>query len=120
MSDDLELIRCPSCRGRKQVEKLGGVIGECNTCKGDGKIKQCDKPSPPMSNHDAVYGSANKVDIVAATARAVPNQVDPLESAQSKLQDETTPEPILEVESKSVVKRLNAQGKRAVFKRKQE
>ncbi len=75
----LELIRCPSCRGRKQVEKLGGVLGDCNTCKGEGKIKGIDRPLPPMSNHDAVYGKAKDA-IIEATSRAVPSQVDPLES----------------------------------------
>jgi len=40
----LEKIRCPSCRGAKKIPKLGGVIGECNTCKGEGKINACDKP----------------------------------------------------------------------------
>ena len=39
-------IRCPACRGAKKVAKLGGIIGECNTCKGTGKIKACDKPVP--------------------------------------------------------------------------
>lgn len=28
------------------MPKLGGVIGDCNTCEGVGKIKACDKPMP--------------------------------------------------------------------------
>jgi hypothetical protein len=113
-----ELVRCPSCRGRKQVEKLGGVLGDCNTCLGEGKIKLCDKPLPPLSQSEAVYG--NK-DVIEAVSRAVPCQIDPLEDDASRLQDELivdVVEPVV-VESKSV-KKINTQGKRAVFKRKKE
>ncbi len=77
MSDVNVKIRCPSCRGAKKIPKLGGVIGECNTCNGDGKINACDKPvmivqepvtavsevmkavaeSVPMSGRDKFEGS---------------------------------------------------------------
>lgn len=40
----MEMIRCPACRGAKKVAKLGGMIGDCNSCKGKGEIKECDKP----------------------------------------------------------------------------
>ena len=39
-----ETVRCPSCRGAKKVPKLGGMIGECNTCSGKGTILLADKP----------------------------------------------------------------------------
>ncbi len=39
-----ESVRCPSCRGAKKVPKLGGMIGECNTCSGKGTILAADKP----------------------------------------------------------------------------
>jgi hypothetical protein len=39
-------VRCPSCRGAKKVPKLGGMIGECNTCMGNGNILASDKPKP--------------------------------------------------------------------------
>lgn len=42
----VDSIRCPACRGSKKVPKLGGVIGECNTCNGKGQIKAIDKPKP--------------------------------------------------------------------------
>jgi RecJ-like exonuclease len=41
-----DTVRCPSCRGAKKVPKLGGMIGECNTCVGKGTILACDKPIP--------------------------------------------------------------------------
>jgi hypothetical protein len=39
-----DTIRCPACRGAKKVPKLGGMIGECNTCVGKGSILLADKP----------------------------------------------------------------------------
>lgn len=39
-----ERIRCTSCRGSKQVAKLGGIMGECNACEGKGTILASDKP----------------------------------------------------------------------------
>ncbi len=45
----MEEIRCPACRGSKKVAKLGGMIGDCNTCKGKGQIKACDKPIMVMA-----------------------------------------------------------------------
>lgn len=68
-------MRCPSCRGAKKVPKLGGVIGDCNTCGGKGEINEIDKPMPcvsePVSNDlaviqavsDAVHGSVNDADM---------------------------------------------------------
>lgn len=40
----VELVRCPGCRGAKQVPKLGGMVGECNVCKGTGKVGESVKP----------------------------------------------------------------------------
>ena len=31
-----EKMRCFSCRGAKQVAKLGGIMGDCNACSGSG------------------------------------------------------------------------------------
>ncbi len=39
-------IRCPACRGAKKVPKLGGMVGECNTCNGMGFILAKDKHVP--------------------------------------------------------------------------
>lgn len=62
-----DLIRCPACRGSKHVAKLGGCIGECNTCSGTGKIKQIDKPVPVVSELEQ---SAS--DIINAVSQALP------------------------------------------------
>lgn len=37
-------VRCPNCRGMKQVAKLGGMMGDCNLCLGVGSIKAEHKP----------------------------------------------------------------------------
>ena len=78
------MIRCTSCKGSKKLYKLGGILGDCGLCNATGRIKECDKPLPPMSNYDDVYGCAviseHKIDIISATARAVPGQIEPFES----------------------------------------
>jgi len=43
------MIRCPGCRGSKKVAKLGGMIGDCNTCKGKGEISEDSKPVMVMA-----------------------------------------------------------------------
>lgn len=43
-----DIVRCPACRGSKKVAKLGGVIGECNTCKGTGTIEATAKFVAPV------------------------------------------------------------------------
>jgi hypothetical protein len=40
----MDKVRCTVCRGAKQVVKLGGMMGNCNLCKGEGEINRCDVP----------------------------------------------------------------------------
>lgn len=87
-----ELVRCPACRGTKKVPKLGGIVGECNTCKGEGSIKAIDKPKPvPVLVVEPVK------DVIEQVAQAVPVSV-------------------VEEKPKAV---KTANGKRAIYKRKQ-
>jgi RecJ-like exonuclease len=67
-----DTVRCPSCRGAKKVPKLGGVIGECNTCNGEGKIKACDKVMPIINEPAPELN-----DLIKATAEALPVAVEP-------------------------------------------
>ncbi len=62
-----ESVRCPACRGAKKVPKLGGIIGECNTCSGKGTILAVDKPKPVIA--EAVESN---VDIIKAVSEAIP------------------------------------------------
>ena len=44
----MDKVRCPNCRGMKQVAKLGGMMGDCNMCNGVGQINAVDKPKPVL------------------------------------------------------------------------
>jgi hypothetical protein len=62
-----DTVRCPACRGAKKVPKLGGMIGECNTCSGKGTILAVDKPKPVI-----VEPVESQADIIKAVAEALP------------------------------------------------
>ena len=89
----IEMIRCPNCRGAKKVPKLGGMIGECNTCNGDGKIKACDKVKPML-----IVENEDTQSMVAQVANALPVNND----------DEVI----------EAVKDVKIDGKKALYKRK--
>lgn len=98
-----ESIRCPACRGSKKVPKLGGMIGQCNTCNGKGTILAVDKPKPVIA--EAVDSQA---DIINAVAQAVPVSNDKF--VVELLQPVALPEePVIKVD-----------GKKAVFKHKKK
>ena len=75
-----DLIRCNSCRGRKKVIKLGGIEGDCDTCKGNDKIKACDKVLTVIQEQPIVAtGIISQVaDCVPVTPKS--NNVDPIEA----------------------------------------
>jgi hypothetical protein len=95
-----DLVRCSNCRGMKKVAKLGGMMGDCNLCKGTGEIEVSAKPvavveSMPLLN-----------DIIAATANCI-GIVDSASASDAK------------IEVKDVVKDvIKIDGKKAIFKRK--
>lgn len=94
-----DLIRCPACRGAKKVPKLGGMIGECNTCKGKGNIAAVDKPKPVIvEEFPDVSSIANAVaDCVPASSVADKFAVEVLQPVNSE---------------------VKVDGKKAIFKRK--
>ncbi len=60
-------VRCPACRGAKKVPKLGGIVGECNTCTGKGTILESEKVSK------VVPATITPVsDVISAVADSVP------------------------------------------------
>lgn len=77
-----ETIRCPSCRGAKKVPKLGGIVGECNTCAGKGTILAADKPKPSA----AVETITPDAMVIKAVADAIPtsNIVEPIIKVDGK------------------------------------
>jgi len=62
-----DTIRCPACRGSKRVAKLGGVIGECNMCKGLGTILEADKPRAVVQMDSPLIS-----ELVKAVADSIP------------------------------------------------
>lgn len=60
-------VRCPACRGSKKVAKLGGMIGECNTCSGSGQINASDKPVPVIAMEQPAVDN-----VIKAVANSVP------------------------------------------------
>jgi len=90
-------IRCPACRGAKKLPKLGGMIGECNTCSGKGTILAVDKPQTLI-----VEPVESNADIIKAVSEVVP--VSNVEVLKPVALPE---EPMIKVD-----------GKRAIYKRK--
>ena len=65
---EIDTVRCAACRGSKQVIKLGGMLGDCNTCDGTGKVKPAVLCAPAV-----VVESVYKADpIIAAVAKVQP------------------------------------------------
>ncbi len=103
----MDKVRCPACRGSKRVPKLGGMIGECDTCKGIGSINAEDKPVPVKSEPVPIVN-----DIIKATAEVIPHAITTdMESVDS---DKIVIESVKVIESKPI----NGDAKRALYKRK--
>lgn len=70
-------IRCPSCRGAKKVPKLGGMVGECNTCVGKGTILAIDKP---IKVEAVTLEDVISKELINAVADCVPaSEIQPVE-----------------------------------------
>lgn len=92
-----DTIRCPACRGCKKVPKLGGMIGECNTCSGKGTILAVDKP---VKVEAVTIEAVKEKEFINAVADCVPV---------------TT----LELKQHAVIKPdVKIDGKKALYKRK--
>lgn len=73
-----DTVRCPACRGSKKVPKLGGMIGECNTCNGKGTILASDKPVKveAVASEDVISR-----ELINAVADSVPvTDIQPVEA----------------------------------------
>lgn len=97
-----DTIRCPACRGAKKVPKLGGMIGECNTCTGKGTILLADKPPKP----EITIVDVCEKELINAVADCVPGTDD-------KFIVEVLDSPVVLTEQPAKI-----DGKKAVFKRK--
>jgi len=99
-----DTIRCPACRGAKKVPKLGGMIGECNTCNGEGTILAIDKTKPVI-----VETVESQADIINAVANALP--VSTVKPKNEAVNDKLTVEVLKPVDTK-------IDSKKALYKRK--
>lgn len=57
MADAYTIIPCETCKGGKLMMKLGGIYGECNTCKGIGEVR---KLKPKEESKITFYDEKNK------------------------------------------------------------
>lgn len=104
-------IRCPACRGAKKVPKLGGMIGECNTCTGKGTILASEKPVVSV-----VAPQEIDFEVIKAVAQALPVSDVNIEAEQKELAHK-----FIESGKREVLPeepQIKVDGKRAVFKRK--
>ncbi len=101
-----DTIRCPACRGAKKVHKLGGMVGECNTCVGKGSILFADKPKPVI-NEPVV----NEGVVISSVADCVPaSDINPFKEKTIAVLDSIKP--------KEESTDIKVDGKRALYKRK--
>ncbi len=85
----MNMIRCPHCRGTKKVPKLGGIIGECDSCNATGKISVEDRPNYSQKIEQELVG-----DIIKQVADSVPIAVN-----------EVIEEPLVKVDTKRTLYR---------------
>lgn len=68
----VEWVRCDSCRGRKQVMGVGGMLKDCKACSGVGQLKLKDVAKPSVEatveSLDALQESIAQPSIEASTA----------------------------------------------------
>ncbi len=89
----MDKIRCPNCRGMRQVAKLGGMMGDCNMCLGQGQINAVDKPKPVIVEPIEVTS-----DIISQVANVVPAAIE------HKAEIETLPaEPQIKIDPKKAI-----------------
>jgi hypothetical protein len=104
MSNDGD-IRCPGCRGSKQVCGLGGIVGDCKLCKGVGKIKLIDRPVA-VASEPIVMAS----EIISKVGQLIPPAIPWI--------DKSLPEPAVLPDIDKAIEAVNKTGSRAIYKRK--
>ncbi len=103
-----ETIRCPACRGAKKMPKLGGIVGECNTCVGKGTILAKDKPAKvDVITLEEVISE----ELIRAVSDSVPVSDRVIQSApyEGNIQSAVN----------AVSRDIKVNGKKALYKRKQ-
>ena len=110
----VDMIRCPSCRGSKKVPKLGGMIGDCNTCKGKGEILESDRPAPIV-----IPVAEPKIDIAGMVADCVPGSVSVTDVKETLVLEKFTSSNTPAISKlETTAKPSDDDKKRAMYKRK--
>ena len=115
----MDKVRCPNCRGAKKVAKLGGMIGDCNTCEGSGQINACDRVKPVAPVHDVATS-----ELIDAVSDCVPaSAVNLTPSDKVAINSVSLGEPVAVVEHKASIETLprpavKVDPKKALYKRK--
>lgn len=122
-----DTVRCPACRGSKKVPKLGGMIGECNTCRGKGTILAEHKPVKVEVTLEDVISK----ELINAVAQAVPAERiiknapvegnvprEDIEKAVKQVSDDKFVVEVLNPVALPEEPQIKIDGKRALYKRK--
>jgi hypothetical protein len=103
--DDVK-VTCPTCRGAREMMKLGGIMGKCNLCLGDGQVNFSQVPVP-----QEIVPAEDIGELVARVGEAIPWTTELLEAKQPVTAVEVQkPEPIEAT--------LRVEKKKAIYKRK--
>ena len=114
----MDKIRCPACRGTKKVPKLGGMIGECNTCKGEGKILAVDKPIAVKPEVIPVVSEIVKEVADCLPASDIVHFDTPVRGSKEVTIDSVVSESPLIITTKPIETDIKIDGKKALYKRK--
>ena len=110
-----DLVRCLSCRGAKKVQKLGGILGDCNTCDGTGKVKASEIAKPVVVEKVETAKS-----VIDAVSQCVPTSISDKKQSIAKAKPFKKKDALKSVDSGSepVIEDAKLDIKKAVFKRK--
>lgn len=87
----MDKVRCFACKGRRVVTKLGGITGDCDLCKGSGKVdKTVNDEHKPMSivaviqEPIAISPLSEDVSIIKQVSECVETKVDRVEKKEEQ------------------------------------
>lgn len=100
------LVTCPTCKGAREMMKLGGMFGKCNLCHGSGKIKHSDLPVIKP-----IVAAENVAALITKVGEAIPWSGNTGQSVKA------VPVEAIQ-EAKPIEETLKVERKKAIYKRK--
>lgn len=99
-------VTCPTCRGAREMMKLGGMMGKCNLCEGTGKINHSDLPAIKE-----IIRAQHVEEFVKRVGEAIPWTGNKMQSVKAV--------PAQEVQKpQSIQDTIKVERKKALYKRK--